>query len=78
MGGRQILTCNDWWDQYALLSPAQQQWLDGNVIVIDVNYPLYTNVPLDGNADQPLGEEVADAAEGDDNDIHLPTDDEAN
>ena len=57
-GVRQILTCNDWWDQYAHLSPAQQEWLDGNVIMINVFEPLYTNEPLASDADHPQDEEV--------------------
>ena len=79
-GVRQILTCNDWWDRYELLSPAQQEWLDGNVIVINVNDPLYSNVPLDGNADDPVDEVDWDGfeepiEEGQD-DVHPPSDEE--
>ena len=50
-GVRQILTCNDWWDQYKTLSPAQQLWFDTNVIVIATHEPLWTNIPMQGPAE---------------------------
>ena len=45
-GSYQIITCNDWDERLALLSPVQQEWLTGNVIVAYVPTSLVTDVNL--------------------------------
>ena len=45
-GCRQIITCNDWWERIWYLPRVQRDWFWENCIVIDVNEPLYTDIPL--------------------------------
>ena len=45
-GCRQVITCNDWNERLELLPDVQRQWLESFAIVAEVDYELYTAIPL--------------------------------